>query len=222
MTMHCKTVRQQLEDANFHPGAAAHLEQCPACNAEAIEMRQLRSTLRRMPQRQVPQQLTASLRVMASQERARATEAGIRWQDRVRMAVRNLMRPIAVPAFGGLASAVVIFSALMPSLSQPTPSNNLAEDVPLMLVTEPSVKNFPPIGIVESELVVDVAIDGAGRMVDYTVVRGANLLKEDASLKSQLENSLLFTEFVPATKFGGPASGSVRLRIKSSQINIRG
>jgi hypothetical protein len=216
--MHCKTVRQQIEEAQL----AAHLEQCPSCNAEAIAMRQLRGSLRRMPQRQVPPQLTASLRVMASQERARATDAGIRWPDRIKMLARNLMRPLAVPAFGGLASAVVIFSALMPSMSRPASSFNLANDVPLMLVTEPSVKNFPPIGIVESELVVDVAIDGAGRMVDYTVVRGANLLREDASLKSQLENSLLFTEFVPATKFGGPASGSVRLRIKSSQIHIRG
>lgn len=220
--MHCKTVRQQLEEASFHREVAAHLEECPACNAEAIALRQLRGTLRRMPQREVPRQLTASLRVMASQERTRATDGGIQWQDRLKMLARNLMRPLAVPAFGGLASAVVIFSALMPSLSMPAPSHNSGEDVPLMLVTEPSVKNFPPIGIVESELVVDVAIDGAGRMVDYTVVRGANLLREDASLKSQLENSLLFTEFVPATKFGGPASGNVRLRIKSSQINIRG
>lgn len=221
--LQCKTVRQQLEEANFNREVASHLEQCPGCNAEAIALRQLRGSLRRMPQRQVPQQLTASLRVMASQERARAASADIRWADRVKVFARNLMRPLAVPAFGGLASAVVLFSALMPSLSMPMPSPNaLTDDVPLMLVTEPSVKNFPPIGIVESELVVDVAIDGAGRMVDYTVVRGANLLKEDASLKSQLENSLLFTEFVPATKFGGPASGNVRLRIKSSQINIRG
>ena len=219
--MHCKTVQQQFEEVPSTREVVAHLTQCPACNAEAIASRRMRGALRQMPRLQVPQQLKSSLQVMASQERLRATNAGIRWQDRVRIFTRNLMRPLAVPAFGGLASAVVIFSALMPSLSTPVPSG-YSNDVPLMLVTEPSVKNFPPIGIVESELVVDVAIDGAGRMVDYTVVRGANLLKEDASLKSQLENSLLFTEFVPATKFGGPASGNVRLRIKSSQINIRG
>ena len=219
--MHCKTVQQQFEEATCSHEVAAHLEQCPACNAEASASRQLRGALRRMPRRQVPRQLSTSLMVMASQERARVTNTGIRWPDRLKIFVSILMRPLAVPAFGGLASAVVIFSALMPSLTTPAPASN-SIDVPLMLVTGPSVKNFPPIGIVESELVVDVAIDGAGRMVDYTVVRGANLLKEDASLKSQLENSLLFTEFVPATKFGGPASGNVRLRIKSSQINIRG
>ena len=218
--MHCKSVQQQLEEAGSNQELALHLEHCGACNAKAISHRRLRTALRHLPRRIPSRQLTATLMVMASREQVRATRQGITWKDRVRMFTRDLMRPFAVPAVGGLASAVVLFSALMPSLAMPMPS--VTNDVQLMLVTEASVKNFPPIGMNESELVVDVAIDGAGRMVDYTVVRGAGLLKEDASLKSQLENSLIYTEFVPATRFGGPASGRVRLRIKSSQINIRG
>jgi hypothetical protein len=218
--LQCNTVQERIEEVSFHAELAEHLRQCPGCNAKAIATRRLRNQLRQMPTRPVPAQLTAALQVIASQEMARTSHSAIGWTDRTLMFVRDLMRPFAVPAFGGLASAVVLFSALMPSFATPIPE--ITNDVPLMLVTEPSVKNFPAIGIGESELVVDVAIDGAGRMVDYTVVRGASLLREDASLKSQLENSLLFTEFVPATKFGGPASGNVRLRIKSSQIHIRG
>lgn len=218
--MHCKSVQQQLEEAASNREIASHLEQCGACNAKAITDRRLRTALRHLPQRTPPRPLAAALLVLASREQARATNRAITWKDRASMFARDLMRPFAVPAVGGLTSAVVLFSALMPSLAMPMPS--VANDVQLMLVTEASVKNFPPIGMNESELVVDVAIDGSGRMVDYTVVRGAGLLKEDANLKSQLENSLIYTEFVPATKFGGPASGRVRLRISSSQITIRG
>ena len=178
-----------------------------------------RSMARRLPRLHAPRQLQASLQVLASRERSRAINAHFSWKDRVHMFVRDLMRPFAVPAFGGLASAVVIFSALMPSLVMPIPV--VRDDVPLAFTTQPSVRYFAPIGISESELVVDLTIDTAGRMVDYTVVSGANMLK-DTYLKRQLENNLLFTEFTPATKFGGPASGRVRLYIKSSQITIHG
>lgn len=214
--MDCKTAKKNLFDHSRD--VAAHLQECGDCSTRAVEHRQLQSALRQLPKRMAPPQLNASLRVMASQERLRNVGKDFNWRGRMQMFIRDLMKPFAVPAVGGLASAVVIFSALMPSLAMPIPVH---DDVPLALVTEPSVKYFAPIGISESELVVDLVIDGSGRMVDYTVVRGQNLLK-DTHMRRQLENNLLFTEFTPATKFGGPSSGKVRLFIRSSQINIRG
>lgn len=173
-----------------------------------------------MPKRMPPARLTANLKVIASRERLRALGEEVTWRDRLRSSFRELMRPIAVPAFGGLASAVVIFSALMPSLVMPIPT--VQNDVRLALTTEPSVKSFVPImGISESELVVDLVVDGSGRMVDYSIVSGGAMLK-DMHMRRQLENTLLFTEFTPATKFGASASGRVRLYISSSQINVRG
>lgn len=179
----------------------------------------MRSTLRHLPKRIPPARLSASLRVMASRERLRAVGKEFNWFDRVRLFCGDLMRPFAVPAVGGFASAVVLFSALMPSLAMPMPA--IQNDVPLTFITGPTVKYIAPIGIGESELVVDLTIDESGRMVDYTVVQGESLLK-DMHAKRQLENTLLFTEFVPATRFGGPSSGRVRLSITSSYINIRG
>jgi hypothetical protein len=214
--MDCKTAQKNLFDDSRD--VAAHLKGCGDCSTRAVEHQQMRSALRQLPKRMAPPQLSASLRVLASQERLRNVGKDFNWRERVHMFARDLMKPFAVPAFGGLASAIVIFSALMPSLAMPIPVH---DDVPLALVTEPSVKYFAPIGISESELVVDLVIDGSGRMVDYTVIRGQNLLK-DMHMRRQLENNLLFTEFIPATKFGGPSSGKVRLWIKSSQINIRG
>lgn len=217
--MDCKSVRKAILKEGPGAESAGHLSSCSACSQFAVEQAQLGAALRQMPKRMPPARLSSKLRVVASRERMRAMGSGLTWQDRVRMFVKDLMRPFAVPAFGGLASAVVLFSALMPSLAMPLPA--VHDDVPISLVTEPSVKYFAPIGIRESELVVDLLIDETGRMVDYTVVRGQNLL-EDQQLRRELENQLVFTEFVPATKFGGPASGKVRLWIKSSQINIKG
>ena len=37
-----------------------------------------------------------------------------RWRDRVELSLRNLMRPLALPAVGGLCSAVFLFSTLVP------------------------------------------------------------------------------------------------------------
>jgi hypothetical protein len=205
--------------AGSRPEIAAHLAQCPDCRSRSQEYRQMRSTLRHLPKRLPPARLSASLRVMASRERLRAVGKEFNWFDRVRLFFGDLMRPFAVPAVGGFASAVVLFSALMPSLAMPMPA--IQNDVPLTFITGPTVKYIAPIGIGESELVVDLTIDESGRMVDYTVVQGESLLK-DMHAKRQLENTLLFTEFVPATRFGGPSSGRVRLSITSSYINIRG
>ncbi|MBS1833997.1 MAG: hypothetical protein JST65_14865 [Acidobacteria bacterium] len=184
-----------------------------------MDEKQLQNALRHMPKRLPPARLTANLKVIASRERLRTLGEEVTWRDRLRMSFRELMRPIAVPACGGLASAIVIFSSLMPSLAMPIPA--VQNDVRLALTTEPSVKYFMPIGISESELVVDLMVDGSGRMVDYSIVSGGAMLK-DMHMRRQLENTLLFTEFTPATKFGGPAAGRVRLYISSSQINIRG
>lgn len=184
-----------------------------------MDEKQLQNALRHMPKRLPPARLTANLKVIASRERLRAIGEEVTWRDRLRVSFRELMRPIAVPAFGGLASAIVIFSSFIPSLGMPIPA--IQDDVQLTLTTQPSVKYFVPIGLSESELVVDLIVDGSGRMVDYSIVSGESMVK-DMHMRRQLENTLLFTEFTPATKFGGPASGRVRLYISTSQINIRG
>ncbi len=70
-------------------------------------------------------------------------------------------------------------------------------------------------------MVVDVNVDGQGRMIDYVVVSGAGSLKNDV-LRRSLENTLLFTEFDPATSFGVPMNGKVRLVLRSSSIDVKG
>jgi hypothetical protein len=59
------------------------------------------------------------------------------------------------------------------------------------------------IGARDNPVVVEVYIDGGGRVYDYRIVSGPN----DPSTRSQLENLLLFSVFEPAKFFGQPVRG---------------
>ena len=196
-----------------------HLRRCTGCVEHFETRRRLRFNLSRLPVRVPPAGLQRTLRIAAAAERSRLMKGGFNWQDRLRLAFRNMMRPFAVPAMGGVVSAIVLFSVIMPSIAIHV--RPMLNDVPLNVFTDASAKYFAPIGLSESELVLDLVVDSEGRMVAYTVVTGSELLR-DATLKRQIENNLLFTEFTPATMLGGRTSGRIRLQLKSQNINIRG
>jgi hypothetical protein len=178
-----------------------------------------------LPARVPPAGLTTSLRVIASRERQRhlrsRTLAGIfsTWRDRVSLFTNNLMRPLALPFAGGVFCAVVLFSMLVVP-TYPVRANS-SFDVPTMLTTEATVKDMGPIRIAGDDTVVDVTIDGQGRMIDYTIVSGHCILRSE-SLRRSLENALLFAEFTPATAFGQPTSGKMRLSLRASHIDVKG
>jgi hypothetical protein len=169
-----------------------------------------------------PPMLSTSLRVLASRELSRRSSKG--WLDRLRLFSDNLARPLALPLAGGVFSTVILFSMwLVPTYPMRAASGF---DVPTMLTTEATVKWTGPIGNAGEDMVVDVTIDGGGRMVDYTIVQynnvsGRNVLNSEA-LRRNLENMLLFTEFTPATSFGQPTAGKIRLCLDSSHIDVKG
>ena len=183
---------------------------------------QLSSALKALPRRVPPPGLTTALRVIASRERQRALshlsfrQTCSNWLDHISLAVNNGMRPFALPFAGGVFAAIVLFSMfVVPTYPL---RGNTGFDVPTMLTTEASVKGAAPFGLEGGDLVVDVTLDGQGRMVDYHVVSG--VLTEP--LRHRLENLLLFTEFVPATAFGMPTAAKLRLQLFTSQVDVKG
>lgn len=174
--------------------------------------------LRRLRPPVPPAELATSLRVLASRELSR--RQGWSWIERLRLVADNLMLPLALPLAGGVFSTVVLFSMwLVPTY----PMRGVSTfDVPTMLTTEATVKGTGPIGASGEDVIVDVTVNGEGRMVDYTIVSGRNMMK-DAAWRRNLENMLLFTEFTPATAFGLPTAGKMRLSLRpSSHIDVKG
>jgi hypothetical protein len=178
----------------------------------------LNRALRSLPLRVTPAGLTSSLRVIASRERMRLHGRPIEFKDRCRLFFDNLMRPLALPFAGGVCSTIVLFSMWLVPMYPVRGSS--AFDVPTALTTEAALWLTAPIAANGGDVVVDVNIDPDGRMIDYKVVCGN--VTRDETLRRSIEGTLLLTRFVPATAFGLPVEGKVRLSLRSSHIDVKG
>jgi hypothetical protein len=175
--------------------------------------------LRYLPARTPPPGLRTSLRVLASRERQRLLSKQINWRDRLHLRVTNLMRPLALPFAGGLFSTVALFSICLVPM-YPVRADD-SSDIPTGLRTEAFVKSTAPLAGSCGEVVVDVTVDESGRMVDYKVVSGFNVLTS-AQIRRSLENRLIFTTFEPGTQFGHATSGTLRLYFRNSEVDVQG
>ncbi len=139
---------------------------------------------------------------------------------RARFWLSEMVRPIAVPMAGGLISALVLFAVLAPSFAPR--ANPRVADVPTTLSTGALFLGMGPFGFSsDMVLTLDVTVDGAGRLVDYSAVDG-QAWANDPGVRHSVENALLFTHFSPGTKFGRPVSAKIRITLSRSQIDVRG
>jgi hypothetical protein len=225
--MECAIVKQQvsvyLDDAmSAEEGRLLkrHLSTCRECALESQRYTELREKLRSLPQRMPPADLTTRLRVVASKVRMESIASPwSRWRDRLELSLRNLMRPLALPAVGGLCSAVFLFSTLVPTFKS---AFLLSEsgDIPTMLTTEPMLKDMAPIAFSDRDAVVDLRLDERGSIVDFTIVSAPG--QQSENLRRHIENHLLFIEVWPATTFGRGVAGTIRISFRSNRIDVRG
>jgi predicted anti-sigma-YlaC factor YlaD len=202
-----------------------HLESCVACDARYRNMAAVQTALRAVPVRKVNRQLALSLRSMASHEaarRRRRVDLRARVHDvteRVTFWASGLMKPLALPAAGGLAAAVLLFMAVMTNfqgiISVPQPG-----DIPTVLATEAQLKSTL-LDTAPEEINVDVLVDEQGRVIDYSLPKGLDLAARQ-ELKREIGNSLLFSQFHPKTTFGQPTVGWVRVTFRRTQLEVRG
>ena len=197
----------------------AHINTCRQCGSRFESMQYMRSSLRDMARPKVPPALAAQLRVMASHACARqvarknfATRAE-HWISLVRLAFDNMMRPFAVPFTGGLLSALVLFSVLVPSLSFPhrdtnePPLDALYSDMQwgdpdvVWLGTSGTNAWLEPASalIYGNQVSLTLVIDDRGRVRDYYLSGG--------ELTDEMKSLILLSQFRPATVNGQPAWG---------------
>jgi hypothetical protein len=198
----------------------AHLPACEDCNLHHRDLREMQVSLRRLPRLAVPQSLTSKLMVSASYDRERRQGAGEfsspwqRYVTRLRLTLQDLMKPLAVPAAGGLLSSVLSFTVLVNTFAMQMPA--AADDVPLGVYTQATVDTVSPFGFTGSEMTVELSIDKDGRVVGIST-HNVKLTREEMTHLGRL---VLFTKFNPATSGGQPVSGKIVL--KSFGINVQG
>ncbi len=196
--MECSSVRDRVSDylddavsAEERRMLKRHLNGCRECTLESERYSQLREKLRSLPKRMPPAELTTRLRVVASKVRMESfggASPWSRWRDRVELSLRNLMRPLALPAVGGLCSAVFLFSTLVPTFKSAFAMSE-SGDIPTMLVTEPMLKYAAPVAFTDRDAVVDLQLDDQGRIVDFTHRERARPAEREAcavSIKNHL------------------------------------
>ena len=227
--MNCTTVQNSLSahldgclPKEVRETVALHVARCGACQVRLQELAMVRAAVRSLPAEPVPAKVTTALRVIASKERARVVARRGRFDlvpSRLRLWADNLMRPLALPFAGGFVSAVALFAVLIPNFTFHPIAGN---DVPFGLSTEPTFKGQLPFGFDSdtADFVVEVVVDGQGRMADFAVVQGPSLAN-NPGLKRLIERKLLFTEFTPATMFGRPTSGKMYISFQRQQVNVK-
>jgi len=192
------------------------------CERYAEDIQDMLPMLRDMPVARVPARLATQLQVIASRERARnlaqpTFAAAMRcWWENARLTIDNLMRPLALPAAGGLASAVLLFGMLMPTLVF---QHQFLNDVPSGLYTQSqaSIDNLAAFDYNHTEdFVVQLTIDERGSVVGYAFPNGA----PNQKLCNDIANMILFTKFEPATEFGVPIAGKVLVSFR--RIVVKG
>jgi hypothetical protein len=198
---------------------SSHISQCEECERFCEDLRFSRSTLQRLPVLAVPRNLTSKLRVIASYDRERRQGAGEfsspaqRWLTRARLTLKDLMRPLALPAAGGLLSSVLFFSILVNTFAVQMPG---IDDIPISNFTQVRVDSLTPFGFTGCNMTVELTVDKTGRVIGFSVPNGTVSTEE---LK-QLGNLILFSSFSPAVADGQPRSGKVV--VKTLRINVQG
>jgi hypothetical protein len=174
---------------------------------ELVNQEHVSMLLRSLPTRVPPTGLTTSLRVIASQERQNLVEGRrlgpvfAAWLDRTRFRLRDMLRPLMLPATGGVFSAVVLFSMwVVPTYPLRA---KMAVDIPTRLTTGVQVQRSVTAALSDSVLV-EVDVDDQGHLLGYQIVSGADVVA-DPLMRRRMETALWFTTF------GIPMAGKTRV-----------
>jgi hypothetical protein len=229
----------RLPDAE-RENVSAHIASCRDCTAYLESIEGVRRAIVELKRPQIPAALTARLRVLASHEHARQlahvswSARFANWSDRISLAFNNAMRPLAFPFAGGVASALILFGLVIPTMTFEhafadqvfftAPEGDVVAMAPTGRYAPPESENPPFIeranaSVPDAANVVDLVIDESGRISDWTVTRG--------ELTPDLANIIMFGQFSPATNtlLGVPTTGRVRAvqirNVHTAPIHVR-
>lgn len=230
--MNCQQAQRQLP--GYLDGAirsldrarvSEHLDACPGCRSELESFRRLSVCLANVQPVAAPSDLATRIRVQASRKRSWQGNLRYCWA-RAKLVFENIVEPMFVPATGGILTALVVFTLVVQNLLVGVHTGFVPGDLPLNLVQPAQVESLAPFGVPglaanghdpTAGVLVEVLLNADGGVVSYRIVSGPN----DAAVRSQIEQELLFSRFRPRLDFGRPTNGG-RVMIGFSEIRVRG
>jgi len=185
-----------------------HLRTCESCSSRFEQLTSLRFSLTQLPRRRPPQSLSTRLRVAASRERQIVLENhGSHWRaawNRWKFRLDEFMRPITIPATGGLLSSLVLFGALAFTLS--IKSQPVAYDIPVMAgQTDPTLV---PVQL-HSAVVLTMSLDSDGHIADYAVRNATSSFVGDSAHTSY--NKIPVPDFPSVFRMAEPVTRDISI-----------
>lgn len=166
-----KRRREDFVDDRLRPSErariASHIAECQSCAVEFDQARAVRNTLRKLAAPKLPSNLRLALRVKASQERSavenhRGSRLVRLWEGWL-YRIDELMRPLTIPATGGLLSSIILFGALTFTIGSTTASANY--EVPVVYADQMEA-NLVPMQL-KTSVLLTLSLDGKGHITDY-------------------------------------------------------
>ena len=189
---------------------AAHLAECDSCGSYFNQVGSMRSALHHLPAPAAPPTLRTKLRVIASRERKKLLEThGSRlhflW-EKWSFRVNQFMRPLTIPATGGLLSSVILFGSLAFAITQST--RGVTYEVPLFYENRTDA-NLLPLDV-RSAVFLTINLD-KGRIRDYAVRDNSESFTGDAS--SLVTNNIALPQLPTVLTFTRPVSGDISISL---------
>jgi len=213
-------------EARFERGLRAHLQACVDCRGEVERYRVMSVALANVERVAVPGDLALKIRIRASK--------GHPWHSflhavRMRWALvfGNILKPLAVPATGGVLTALGVFVLLLQNLLVGMPLGGVvANDQPLNLVQPAQLESFGPLPapIFEADehgyssgMLLEATVNAQGQAVNYKILSGPT----DAGVTRQIDQVMLLSRFRPLLSFGRPTGGG-HVLLNFNAIRVRG
>lgn len=209
-----------------HLRLSEHLDSCVDCRLELERFRRVAMCLASVQPVAVPADLATRIRVDASRARTIGAALQHSWAW-AKLFFENILEPLAVPATGGILTALVVFALLVQNILVGIPTGIVPGDLPLNLVQPAQVESLAPFavpGLVTGDhdpatggVMIEVTLNAAGDVVSYRILSGPN----DAAVRNQIDQVLLFSRFRPRLDFGRPTDGGL-VMIGFSEVRVRG
>jgi hypothetical protein len=223
----CSSVRSSLWDftaGTLDPEAtgmvAAHLDDCRDCRLHRAEVGSLSSGLQHLPKMLPSPMLRTRLSVIASRERSRQmlrrnlAARFAEFRSRLKLMFDNVLRPVALPAMGGMLASTLCFGVIVDTLHIPP---DWSDDIPVGLYTEVAIDDVTPFSACAGkDVLVQLTIDRKGNVVGFEVPHGAASPEE----MKEIGNFVLYSSFTPAMAFSEHVSGKILVYIQ--HLNVRG
>jgi hypothetical protein len=211
--MTCWTVKRRSTDyvdgrlrGGERSRVEAHLAECDACSQQVEELASVRSTLRDLRVPVAPSPLRTELLIMASRERKLSRHSRFeRLWNRWKFRLNEMMRPLTIPATGGVLSSLVLFAALALTIS--TTTRAVGYEVPVIYADRVN-PNLVPVEL-RSSVVLTLSLDGKGRITDYAVRDGSDSFVGDPSRLQY--NNIALPEFRTVLAMTQPVSRDISI-----------